>query len=124
MTAAAACSRAPRPAARRARARASLEPRGPAAQLGAALPEHRCTWRVWRENAAEFCLGAPPRGTDCEVVQYVSGMARRGPEALLLAYGANDCTQRLAEVSLASVRRDLRPVNRSRPRAVARTRRF
>ena len=58
----------------------------------------------------EFCLGASPRGTDCEVVQYVSGMARDNATGeLLLSYGVNDCEARVARLALDEVRRMLQP---------------
>ena len=57
-------------------------------------------------------LGSRERADDCEVVQYITGMTRAGG-ALALAYGVNDCGQRLFNVSLDDVRRDLQPVNGS-----------
>ena len=57
-----------------------------------------------RAVSGEWCIG------DCEVIQYVSGMARTGGgggEELLLSFGVNDCEARVARLPLAEVRRML-----------------
>ena len=57
-----------------------------------------------RAVSGEWCLG------DCELIQYVSGMARTGGgggEELLLSFGVNDCEARVARLPLAEVRRML-----------------
>ena len=54
--------------------------------------------------SGEWCIG------DCELIQYVSGMARTdggGGEELLLSFGVNDCEARVARLPLAEVRRRL-----------------
>lgn len=63
----------------------------------------------------EFCLGTSADGTDCESVQFVSGLqlrarAKKGEEELLVAYGVNDCEAKLARVDVARVLASLRPV--------------
>ena len=65
---------------------------------------------------AMLCYASKERADDCEVVQYVTGMTRAGG-ALTLAYGVNDCEQRLFNVSVDGVRADLTPVNGSSGRA-------
>ena len=57
-----------------------------------------------RAVSGEWCIG------DCELIQYVSGMARTdggGGEELLLSFGVNDCEARVARLPLAEVRRML-----------------
>ena len=57
-----------------------------------------------RAVSGEWCLG------DCELIQYVSGMARTdggGGEELLLSFGVNDCEARVARLPLAEVHRML-----------------
>lgn len=68
-----------------------------------------------RSVGSEFCIGRqrdPRRGglLDCEVVQFVSGLAHGTGDALWLTYGVNDCSPRLAKLSLRAVLADLRPV--------------
>ena len=86
----------------------------------------------------DFCLGGSASAAgDCERVQFVSGLALEdgrpeaahaawlnatreaggtwaeedgGATALLLSYGVNDCEARVARISLAHVRRLLRPL--------------
>jgi len=48
----------------------------------------------------------PPRGLDCEVVQYVTGMLLR-EDVLTLSYGSNDCTSKLVDLVLSDVLEDL-----------------
>ena len=64
---------------------------------------------------SEFCIGRqrdPQRDQlDCEVVQFVSGLVRGTGDALWLTYGVNDCSPRLAKLSLRNVLADLRPVH-------------
>ena len=61
----------------------------------------------------EFCLGE--RSTTpaaCEVVQYVTGMARRGAsDELAVAYGVNDCEARITKLSIRSVMQGLQPLS-------------
>ena len=55
-----------------------------------------------RAVSGEWCIG------DCELIQYVSGMARTGGgggDELLLSFGVNDCEARVARLPLAEVRR-------------------
>ena len=60
-------------------------------------PPHRLV-----ASSAEFCLASAQDGADCESVQFVSGLAlASGGEALLLAYGVNDCESKLGVLPLA-----------------------
>ena len=57
-------------------------------------------------TSPEFCIASDEDPGDCESIQFVSSLTllSRQPEpALLLAYGANDCVPKLAELSLARV---------------------
>ena len=57
-------------------------------------------------TSPEFCIASDDDPGDCESIQFVSSLTllSRQPEpALLLAYGANDCVPKLAELSLARV---------------------
>lgn len=57
-------------------------------------------------TSAEFCIASTNDPGDCESIQFVSSLsllAREPDPALLLAFGANDCQPRLAEISLERV---------------------
>ena len=83
-------------------------------------------------TSEEFCIGAEQDATDCESVQFVSGIeiearkdagkasGREGgggdrsraklPSQLLLSYGINDCEARIARMPLEQVWAMLRPL--------------
>ena len=69
----------------------------------------------------DFCISSPQDENDCERVQFVSGMAlvdkkgapARKPsegDALLLAYGVNDCEARVGRIPLGKVWQMLKPL--------------
>lgn len=70
----------------------------------------------------EFCLGSAQDATDCESVQFVSGLAvaradsrAEGSAAssnrtLILTYGVNDCEARIGTMALKRVHAMLRPL--------------
>ena len=49
--------------------------------------------------------------TDCESVQFVSGMLAPNATTLLMSYGVNDCEARLGALPMSTVWEMLRPVN-------------
>ena len=59
----------------------------------------------------EFCLRASMDATDCESVQFVSGLAISSEGGAVLSYGVNDCEGRLGVIGRNSLWRMLRPVN-------------
>ena len=80
--------------------------------------------------SGEFCLGAEQDATDCESVQFISGLALAPAEAvaahapnltatetasstLVLAYGINDCEAKLGLLPLERAWRMLRPLSPS-----------
>ena len=69
----------------------------------------------------DFCISSPQDENDCERVQFVSGMAlvdkkgapARKPsegDALLLAYGVNDCEARVGRIPLGKVWEMVKPL--------------
>ena len=72
-----------------------------------ALPVHTYSRAVGRNGTP----GAREGAAACEVVQYVTGLARgAAPGELLLGYGVGDCEPRFTALSLEAVRRELRPL--------------
>ena len=75
-------------------------------------------------TSSEFCIGAAQDATDCESVQFVSGLALEangtsgarsaggggGGDSLLLSYGINDCEAKLARMSMEQVWSMLLPI--------------
>jgi len=72
--------------------------------------------------SGEFCIGSLQDATDCESVQFISGLALReatrggsgvggsNASTLLLAYGSNDCEARLGTMLLSQVLEMLQPI--------------
>ena len=65
----------------------------------------------------EFCIGAAQDATDCESVQFISGIVHEaasernhGHAALLLSFGINDCEAKVARMRMSSVWSMLRPL--------------
>lgn len=55
-------------------------------------------------SSAEFCIQAAQDPTDCESVQFVSGITRHGDsESIILSYGINDCEAQFADIALERV---------------------
>ena len=61
-------------------------------------------------TSGEFCLAADGAPTDCESVQFISGVELQDAQTLLLAYGVNDCAAKVARLALERVWRMLRPL--------------
>jgi len=65
-------------------------------------------------TSAEFCIGSAQDASDCESVQFVSGLAHYPPgqeaDQLLLSFGINDCEAKVAHMPLAHVWAMLRPL--------------
>jgi hypothetical protein len=89
-----------------------------------ALPLHQCTlfslmtlycicsrYRILA-TSGEFCIGAQQDGTDCESVQFISGLElEEAPGgSLLLSYGINDCEAKLARMPMDAVWTMLSPL--------------
>ena len=53
-------------------------------------------------TSREFCLASQQEVSDCESIQFVSGIthAAGSPETLLLSYGVNDCEAKVGRLSL------------------------
>ena len=61
--------------------------------------------------SGEFCLASAQDPSDCESIQFISGLALRyGSEELLLSYGVNDCEAKVASLPLSRVLQMLSPV--------------
>ena len=68
--------------------------------------------------SAEFCVAAAQDQSDCESVQFLSGLAlhranhstAEGGDELLITYGVNDCEARWGRMRLDAVLKMLRPV--------------
>ena len=58
----------------------------------------------------EFCLGTSADGTDCESVQFVSGLALDPEGDFVLSFGVNDCEAKVGVVGRERVWRSLRPM--------------
>ena len=65
-------------------------------------------------TSGEFCISSAQNVSDCESVQFVSGMAHHPPgseHALLLSYGINDCEAKVAKMPMSSVWSMLMPLD-------------
>ena len=58
----------------------------------------------------EFCLAASEDGTDCESVQFVSGLALNAEGDFVLSFGVNDCEAKVGVVARERVWRSLQPM--------------
>ena len=56
-------------------------------------------------TSAEFCLQSQQLESDCEVIQFISGLELSSDETstLLVSYGINDCEAKVAKLSLERV---------------------
>ena len=83
-------------------------------------------------TSAEFCAGAMQDSTDCESVQFISGLAWDASHGtrdesnltdaggdLVLSFGVNDCESRLGKVGLAQVWSMLKPLPCTTPPCAA-----
>ena len=65
-------------------------------------------------TSSEFCIASTEDASDCESVQFVSSLTvddlSLEGDTLLLAYGANDCAAKIAEISLQRVWEMLTPL--------------
>jgi hypothetical protein len=71
-------------------------------------------------TSSEFCLQSQQNATDCESIQFVSGLSvaidpedpsgTKPPQALLLSYGVNDCEAKVARFALARAWKMLIPL--------------
>ena len=66
-------------------------------------------------TSEEFCIASAQDSSDCESVQFVSGIVldagrARGEERVLMSMGINDCEAKLAHMPLADVWSMLRPL--------------
>eukprot|EP00928_Gymnodinium_smaydae_P089075 TRINITY_DN7307_c0_g1_i2.p1 TRINITY_DN7307_c0_g1~~TRINITY_DN7307_c0_g1_i2.p1 ORF type:complete len:696 (-),score=88.50 TRINITY_DN7307_c0_g1_i2:220-2307(-) len=66
----------------------------------------------------EFCIGAS--NGKCESVQFVMSMEALGEGQVLLTYGANDCTAKLALLNVSTISQLLQPVEPGSPVATKR----
>lgn len=63
----------------------------------------------------EFCLASPQNTSDCEIIQFVSGIslsasASEANPTLLASYGVNDCEAKVAAIGLDRVWKMLEPL--------------
>ena len=62
-------------------------------------------------TSREFCVAAEQDTSDCESIQFVSGLAvAPGGSTLLLSYGVNDCEAKVSKMPLERVWRMLQPL--------------
>ena len=62
-------------------------------------------------TSREFCVAAEQDASDCESIQFVSGLAvAPGGSTLLLSYGVNDCEAKVSKMPLERVWRMLQPL--------------
>lgn len=64
-------------------------------------------------TSREFCIAAEQDPTDCESIQFVSGLTLLPDgESVLLSYGVNDCEAKAAKIPLSKMWAMLRPLDR------------
>lgn len=63
-------------------------------------------------TSREFCIAAEQNATDCESIQFVSGLTvARGGSTLILSYGVNDCEAKASGLPLGRVWDMLQPLD-------------
>ena len=65
-------------------------------------------------TSGEFCLAAAQDRSDCESVQFISGLTlATEPQGgqLHMSYGVNDCEAKVAAIKLHRLRRMLKPLD-------------
>ena len=63
-------------------------------------------------TSGEFCIESEQDKSDCESIQFVSGISKApAEETLLLSYGVNDCEAKVVKMQLGKTLDMLRPLD-------------